>query len=246
MMQNAKNSIGFITRILVGTLCVIFLISIISIAYSFQNNDNLTFGLCITEECVGVIASNFPNILSLLNTVTTLALSAFAVVGILIAAKSYQLSVSSSLINNHINNFNLFSDFVHKYVGSNSYLTIKNIDVYLLYESIHPQSRYGEFNDYREYYAYIDRVRKYLIKVSNSYASNSKSKLVTFDYGKHQEKVILFFREIGIKLEKQHKNDFYLIEEELFTFIDSVSLAFTNTKKTHKGRLLRGVDIHYR
>lgn len=245
-MQNARNSIGFYTKILLLTLCAMFLISLISIGYSFYNNDNLTFGICITEECAGVIASNFPNILSLLNTVTALALSAFAVLGILIAAKSYQLSVSSSLINNHINNFNLFSDFVHKYVEANSYLAIKNIDVYLLYESIHPQSRDGEFKDYQEYYAYIDRVRKYLIKVSNSYASNNKSKLVTFDYGKHQEKVILFFREIGIKLEKQHKNDFYLIEEELFIFIDSVSLAFTSIKKSEKGRLLRGVDIHYR
>lgn len=246
MIQNAKNSIKFYTKILGAILCVVFLISLFSVGYSFYNNDNLTFGLCITEECVGVIASNFPNILSLLNTVTTLALSAFAIVGILIAAKSYQLSVSSSLINNHINNFNLFSDFVHKYVSLNSYLTIKNIDVYLLYDSIHPQSRDGEFKDYQEYYAYIDRVRKYLIKVSNSFSPNRRLKAAPFDYGKHQEKVILFFKEIGIKLEKQHKNDFYLIEEELFIFIDSVSLAFTNIKKSDKGHLLRGVDIHYR
>jgi hypothetical protein len=242
MMRNAKKSIGFYTKILLAILCATFVISLLSICYSFYSNQNLTFGICITEKCVGVIASHFPNILSFLNTVTTLALSSFAVIGILIAAKSYQLSVSSSLINNHINNFNLFSDFVHKYVGSNSFLTIKNIDIYLLYDCIHPQSRDGEFKDYQEYFAYINRVRKYLIKVSNS----SRAQTIPFNYGKHQEKVILFFKEIGIRLEKQHKNDFYLIEEELFIFIDSISLAFTNINKSDKGHLLCGVDIHYR
>ncbi|MDQ9091256.1 retron Ec48 family effector membrane protein [Pseudoalteromonas haloplanktis] len=237
-----KKSITALLLILITTL----LMSLISIIYSFNTDDTLTFSFCITEKCISVISENFKNTLTFANSVITVSLSAFTVLGIFIAAMSYKLSVSSSLINNHINNFNLFSNFITNHIDSSNYLSVKNIDIYLLYDSIYPKSREGQFGCYESYFNFINQIRNYLLKASNSYKSGKRINPTEFKYGEHQDKLIAFFKEIGINLEKQHKNDFYLVEAELFSFLDNITLAFTNANKTQKKFFLSSITTHYR
>ena len=231
----------------------VFAIAFISwnILREFDKNELLTFSFCITESCLNVVKDNFGSSLLLIDWIFKTLAVWVTVVSLVLGIKTYQLSnknselsEQNSIINNHINNFKMFCDFIDSEIDESRLIKRSKINVYSLYSLIFPNSMDGRFREFVGYQGEVAKVRSYLISASNDFKYMKGGPSKTFDYMMHQERVMKLFIPFGISLDKMHRNDFYMIEDELIQFIDVITKTFTDLPV--KKLLLSSINRHYR
>lgn len=229
---------------ILGLFILPSLIFLIIIAYEFYTRNNIEFSFCVTEKCLGVVLEEFPNLISFYIGYLKFVPLLIASASLYVASSNYKLSVKNSSITNHINNFKLFSDFISEKLAQKRYINSADVDVHYLYSLIFPDSKLGDISASEEYLKEVKRIRMYLIKASSLGKKSGRS--TSFNYEEHQRKMIKLFNALGFSVDKNHRNDFYFVEDDIFELIDKITLLFANKSFRNPEFLLEKINRHYR
>lgn len=224
---------------LVSLFCLLYMVFFLFvILHKVATSENISYLPCFTEDCLKTFVALFPNLIAL----TEWFLSALAVIlaafGLMVSWKSFQESKKNSVFNNHISNLRYFEDFLQKQLNIRKCIDPKSLDVYKFYNFIFPESINGFFSTSEQYASTTRTLKIFLINQSNG-AKRSKS----FDCRNHQSKLIKQFEKFGITLISLDKADFFKVEDEVISLIDSVTKTFTSLSMQH---YLTSVDRHYK
>lgn len=232
-----KGRSVFINVVALSCLLYLFFFLFV-IVHKVTITENVSYIPCLTEDCLKTFVSLFPNLLAL----TDWFLSALAVIlaafGLVVSWKSFNESKKNSVFNNHISNLRYFEDFLQKQLNLRRCIDPKSFDIYKFYKFIFPESINGVFSTSEQYASATRSLKMYLINQSNG-AKRSKS----FDYRNHQSKLIKQFEKFGITLISLDKADFFKVEDEVISLIDSVTKTFTALSMQY---YLTSVDRHYK
>ncbi len=196
----------------------------------FVNDPNLTYSFCFSEQCLNVVKDRFPTQLAMFKESIRATAIIITFLGLWTGLNTYNLTLSNSILNNHIANFKLFCDYCDIEVKKYDRINKSKINYFKLYDLIYPNSKKGIFDKFDAYYSYLLKIENVISESSSFYeAHNSQRGKKHYDYRRHQYRLIKVLAESGINLEITHRNDFYFIENELLLFIDSLTAAFTDS-----------------
>jgi len=200
-----------------------------SVFDEFYNDPDLIFSFCFSEECLVVVNNRFPTQLSLFKESIRATAIIITFLGLWTGLNTYNLTLSNSILNNHIANFKLFCDYCDIEVAKYGRIKKSKLNYFKLYDLLYPNSKNGVFDKFEPYYLYLAQIEKVVSDSSSFYESFNKDRgKKHYDYRRHQYKLIKVLADCGVTLEITHRNDFYFIERELFLFIDSITAAFTD------------------
>lgn len=208
---------------------VIFTIAVMFSTYYDQQLSVMDF--CLSDRCVDLWIKKNHSALSILSRAGTITVGVFTLWGIAIALLSYQNSVYSSGISNHLAHISLFSSYVEGEVDRKSRLSASSFEPLKWYNMIYPYSSEGRFSPSEEYVGFISSVNE-SIERSNGLYSGLKSKANSdYRYKIHQAEMIAHLDVLGIYLEHLPRVDFNEVETQVFELIDSVNKSFCKSKK---------------
>jgi hypothetical protein len=178
---------------------------------------------CITNTCVEHALTLYSQSLLLLKETFNLLVTLATVGGIIVALLSYLNSVGATALSNHISHFSIFQSYLSNEISKRDRLSASSIDTFLWYNAIFFKSRSGLTTISPEYVSLINSINNEITK-SNLQAE----KIVdgSFRYRPHQERIIQSLKNIGIALTHQPRNEFYEIEDQLFSLIITVNKSF--------------------
>ena len=205
------------------------LLLVIGVAIEFINDENLTWGLCLTNSCLKLVNERFIYSLSFSKELTVIFGTILAGLGVYIGWKTYALSLENSIMSNHNNNLSNFAEFCSVQIERDHLLNPERIDLYAYYALVFPDSRSGKFNFFRLYDRKLNDV-KAVIEDSNQRYNDAKDTNLRYKYTNHQTKLIEVLKQFGITIEHRHRTSFDEIELSLYQYIDSVTKQFTTSK----------------
>lgn len=213
--------------ILVGALGAIALIGyLLSVASIISTSIHLALfakPLCLDDACIKTWAQANEYSLAIAKTTSDLLVALATAGGIVVALMSYVSTVSNSALANHINHYAIFQSYVNNEIRKRNRIEDSSIDIFLWYNSIFHKSRFGVMSVSSEYTDFIKDLNK-KITTSNDHARFAKEG--SFRYTQHQAQIKEQLQIIGISISFQPRNDFYEIEDQVFSLISAVSQSF--------------------
>lgn len=179
--------------------------------------------ICFSSDCVEYWSKTFEYSLAIAKSTSDLLVAFATAGGIIIALMSYIASVSTSALANHISHYTIFQGYVINEISKRDRISPTSIDILTWYNHIFSTSRTGVMTVSSEYLAYIDRLNDQ-IAASNEQAKRAKDG--EFRYKPHQEKMKDILAETGIIVRFQPRNDFYEIEDQIFSLITGINKSF--------------------
>jgi hypothetical protein len=232
-----KGIISFIAtpRNMIGIVLFFFFLLIVLVSFSIyqelESDPYSTYSFCFSEKCLGVIQSRFPIQLTLIKEAIRATAIVITFLSLWTGFNTYSLTLSNSILNNHIANFKLFCEYCDNEILKYGKISKSKLNYFKLYNLLYPNSKKGVFDEFECYHTYLLKVKEVVDESSCFYESfNNNRGKIHYDYRRHQYKLIKVLADFGIALEITHRNDFYFIESELFLFIDSITAAFTDKK----------------
>lgn len=132
-------------------------------------------------------------------------------------------TLKSSYFTNHISHLSLFQSFFVEEVRKRDLLSISSFDPHKIYGLIYSNSRNGDMSLSETYFEFIGRVNKV---ISDSNFNSYKATKGPFIYKDHQAEMIRTLEGIGFNLQFMPKKDFYEIENQVLSLLDSISKSF--------------------
>lgn len=142
---------------------------------------------------------------------------------IFVALLSYLSTLTSSHFTNHISHLTLFQNFFSEEVRKRDLLNISSFDPHRIYGLIYADSRSGMMTVSESYFLFIDKLNE-AINISNF--RSFKATKGPFIYKEHQAEMIRVLDAIGFDLQFMPKKDFYEIETQIFSLLNTVSNSF--------------------
>jgi hypothetical protein len=184
--------------------------------------------LCLEEACVQLWAKANEYSLAIAKTTSDLLVALATAGGIVVALMSYVSNVSNSALANHINHYAIFQSYVNNEIEKRSRIEASSIDIFLWYNAIFRESRVGVMSVSGEYHKFVKELNE-KISASNNQAKSAKDG--TFRYTLHQAQIKEQMKIIGIIISSQPRNDFYEIEDQVFSLISAVNQSFCFSTK---------------
>ncbi|MGY2261511.1 retron Ec48 family effector membrane protein [Pseudomonas sp. SDO55104_S430] len=178
---------------------------------------------CFTNACVKDTLKVYSQPLLILKETLNLLVALATVGGIIVALLSYLNSVGATALSNHISHFSIFQSYLSNEISKRDRLSASSIDTFLWYNAIFFKSRSGLTTVSPDYVLLVNLINDEIKK------SNSQSEKVvdgSFRYRPHQERIIQCLKNIGIVLTHQPRNEFYEIEDQIFSLIITVNKSF--------------------
>lgn len=210
---------------IIGLIIIVTLLLVVFSLYKTAISNSLWFGdICFESNCILYFAKTFKGTTTLLgygvSTIWIFVLTS----GVYIALKNYLTSVKSTALSSHISHLTMFKDFICDEVERHNHLKQKDFDVFKWYKKAFPNSTKGDIEVAQQYEDLISNVRKAIV-ITNESINSPKGE---YGYRKHQDRIIIAMRDIGIELTHLPRNNFHDVELELFKLLDSVNQTFTN------------------
>ncbi len=222
-----------------GTLSALYILYFfVFLLVEIFYTERLSFGICLTEECLQSVKSTIPNFIELNKWVVTTTAIVFAAISLRLSYKSFEVSRKNSIFNNHIANKRFFSEHVLMELERCNYLNQDSVNINTFYSFVFPESSNGSCLPSDKYGELLLNVRGYLITTSK----RQKTKR-DFDYRAHQKSIANKLKPLGFEFNSLPKADFYLVEKDVFKLIDSLTKLITSYDRKY---FLEEVDIHYR
>jgi hypothetical protein len=218
-------------KILLSIVIVIFFIGILfSIASFYVTYKTESLGekvFCISSACLADFFKTTDGIVKVFQATGWLLTIVATMGGIIIALLTYKSGIKNSKLSNHISHLNMFRDFINAEILKRKYITSDKVNIFKWYTKIFPNSKVGDVFVSDEYKELIDNLES-IVNEANEAISSPDGK---YEYRKHQLKIISGVELIGIKVSTGTKNDFIIIETQLFDLIDCVNMTFTSINK---------------
>lgn len=193
--------------------------------YQIDKHELLNRKFCLSPDCLELFFTtliNFPVMIDFLLGVLVSGVSIYVVSHALI---HYLNSIETSRSNVYLVHLNTFNTFLTSEVENYTRLDIKSFDVFKWYNLAFPDARNGRIQVGGNYVEFISNINSE-IKTSNNIDGGKKSSVERFDYKDHQSRIIKAVNEIGTKLPRAPRNDFYEIEGDMFSLINKVNTEF--------------------
>lgn len=210
--------------IVLSILALGILFSLIVSLSTIYNENLYSRDLCFSDKCINFFLSSFPGVSIILQSVAWLITLITTIGGITIALMTYKTGVRNSNLSNHISHLNMFRDYVNAEISKRKFISPDKVNIYKWYSLIFPLSKKGDVSVSLDYKGNIDTIVS-VIMDANYKITEVGGKYV---YIQHQASMLSAISLLGIKVSSGPKNEFILIEEQLFELIDCINLTFTN------------------
>ena len=179
--------------------------------------------LCYTSECLKVAARIHEYSINIMSTTFAVVMCIATAGGIIVALLSYRESVRANTLSNHIGHLALFQSFVDRESTKLLRVSARSIDVHQWYILMFPESRSGRTSLSSEYKEAVGEIAREII-VSNTAATSAIDG--SFRFVEHQERMIRAMRMIGVNITRHSRVEFFEVEIDIFTLINSVNSSF--------------------
>ncbi|ENM3686950.1 retron Ec48 family effector membrane protein [Yersinia enterocolitica] len=180
-------------------------------------------GLCISNRCLGFFFSKIDNIIKIFQATAWLLTLITTIGGITIAVMTYKSGVKNSNLTNHISHLNMFRDYVNAEIGKRKFVSSDKINIYKWYSLIFPKSKRGDVSVSKDYKNKINAIKDVVVKANDDISTPD----LKYSYQNHQRDLINIVDVLGIKISTGPKNEFILVEEQVFELIDCINITFT-------------------
>nr|WP_282561626.1 retron Ec48 family effector membrane protein [Providencia sp. 21OH12SH02B-Prov] len=161
--------------------------------------------------------------------------SIVTVSGIIVALKTYNLNIKNNAITNHISHFEMFRDYINSEIDKRDMLNAGKINVFCFYNLMFPNSRDGNLELSDTYQKFISSIKGIIEDANSSITTETGN----YEYKRHQRAMIEKLSEVGIILSNGPKNNFIIVETEIFSFIDNINSAFSSVKLDELSKIKR-------
>lgn len=179
--------------------------------------------LCFHKECIKSVITEFEYSFTIAKATLDFLVAVATIGGIIVALLSYLNSSSTAALTNHIAHFSIFQNYVINEVTKRDRISPTSVDNLVWYNLIFSSSRSGK-TDVSE--TYINFVQELNVLIKHSNAQAERAHLGSFRYKPHQERMISQLKKAGIDIFFLPRNDFFEMESQLFSLIDSVNQSF--------------------
>ncbi|WP_448106424.1 retron Ec48 family effector membrane protein [Pseudomonas azerbaijanoccidentalis] len=178
---------------------------------------------CFRDDCFILFFSKISSAVYLAKLTVDLIVFVATIGGIVVALLSYLSSMASSRFANHISHLTLFQAFFIEEVRKRDALVLSSFDIHKLYSMIYEGSRGGVMTVSSPYLLFIGSLNS-VIAASNLKATKAFGG--AFIYQEHQARMIAVLEQLGFTLQHMPKKDFYEIETQVLSLLDSVNGSF--------------------
>ncbi len=220
----------YLNLLVIGLLLVSALGTLISIVIFIATGIGGEFSraLCFNNVCVKKFIEIFDQSFIILNATLTLLVGLATIGGIIVALMSYLNSASATALSNHISHFSIFQNYVSIEITKRNRISATSVDTFVWYNLIFSNSRTGKTSISDEYCSLISALNN---EISTS---NEQAKTATqgsFRYMPHQKRIMNSLESFGIRIGHQPRNEFYEIEDQIFSLISSLNKSFCYSDK---------------
>lgn len=178
---------------------------------------------CFSNKCFINLYEKYSSAFTVAKSTLDLIVLVATVGAIFVALLSYLSTLKSSYFTNHISHLSLFQSFFVEEVRKRDLLSISSFDPHKIYGLIYSNSRGGDMSLSEAYFEFIGRVNKV---ISDSNFNSYRATKGPFIYKDHQAEMIRALEGIGFNLQFMPKKDFYEIETQVLSLLDSISKSF--------------------
>lgn len=218
-----SRSVVILLLVLIIVAASGYLLSIWSIVSTAFHEQLFSKPFCLRDECIDYWTKTNEYSLAIAKSTSDFVVALATAGGIVVALMTYVSNGSNSALANHINHYAIFQTYVINEVSKRSRVTPSSVDIFLWYNTIFSESRLGLMMVSEKY-------RNFTKELNEKIAiSNDKAKLATdgsYRYTEHQARVKEKLLEIGITISSQPRNDFYEVEDQVFSLISAVNQSF--------------------
>ncbi|MDU9033959.1 retron Ec48 family effector membrane protein [Pseudomonas corrugata] len=183
---------------------------------------------CFSNKCFINLYERYSSVFNVAKSTLDLLILVATVGAIFVALLSYLSALKSSWFTNHISHLSLFQAFFAEEVRKRDLLSISSFDPHKIYGLIYSKSRSGDMTLSESYFEFIARLNNV---ISGSNFNSYKASKGPFVYKDHQAEMIKVLGEIGFDLQFMPKKDFYEIETQILSLLDSISKSFCGSDR---------------
>ncbi len=178
---------------------------------------------CFTNKCFISLYEHYSTAFNIAKSTLDLIVLVATVGAIFVALLSYLSTLKSSYFTNHISHLSLFQSFFVEEVRKRDLLSMSSFDPHKIYGLIYSNSRKGDMSLSNSYFEFVGRINEV---ISGSNFRSYKASKGPFIYKDHQAEMIKALEGIGFNLQFMPKKDFYEIETQVLSLLDSISKSF--------------------
>lgn len=218
------NDLKILLNILLFVLTGGVLFFFISLGVTIHGENLSSKDFCISNSCLGYFFEKTESVMKILQATAWLLTLVATVGGIVIAVMTYKSGVKNSNLTNHISHLNMFRDYVNAEIVKRKFISSDKVNIYRWYSTIFPRSKKGDVSVSEKYLERIEDIKEVIIK------ANQKISLPggKYSYKEHQIEFVSKVGLLGVRVSTGPKNDFILIEEQVFELIDCINITFTD------------------
>jgi hypothetical protein len=179
--------------------------------------------LCFNNDCVKNFFESFDQSFVILDKTFELLVSIATIGGIVVALMSYLSSASATALSNHIAHFTIFQTYMATEIARRNRISPVSIDNFVWYNLIFSNSRTGK-TYVSDQYCVAVAVLNEAVNFSNEQAKTAAQG--SFRYMPHQQRIINALLPLGITLTHQPRNEFYEVEDQIFSLIATLNKNF--------------------
>ncbi|WP_312739081.1 retron Ec48 family effector membrane protein [Cedecea neteri] len=215
-------------RRLILTIFTVLMIGVFSslviLIFTIYRENLYQKNFCFTDKCVVSFFGHFNSISIILQSVAWLITLITTTGGIGIALMTYKTGVKNSNLTNHISHLNMFRDYVNAEISKRKFISPDKVNIYRWYSLIFPYSKRGDVSVSLQYRDKIVMI----VDVIESANDEIQDPAGRYLYMHHQVSMLNAIGLLGLKMSTGPKNEFVLIEKQVFELIDCINLTFTD------------------
>lgn len=205
--------------------CLSFIIFISISIYSTVSGLGLyKQSFCLSSKCLSDFSSKMEGVVLAIQAFGWLLTIFVTIYGVVIALRTYYSGVQNNNNTNYTTHLTMFRDFANVEVSKRNSIHPEKVNLFKWYGAMFPQSRNGVFQVSDAYKGMMDEVKE-VINEANSYITDADK---DYKYKTHQRKLIAVCSKFGIEISNGPKNTFVEIEGQVFNYVDSINLSFTD------------------
>lgn len=231
MNSTKRKTITVLSAIMAVPLLIGLILSAISffVTYSEIGLGELSF--CLSSSCIEYWSSVNEYPIAILSLTGSIVIGLVTISGIIIALLSYQSSVRSSSIANHLSHISLFSSYVHAETLRRIKISKSTVEAMKWYNLIYSSSINGGLDISPAYAGFLTRLSAQISASNRTYSSNENKDGSIYRYKDHQQAMILLLSEVGFYLERLPRIDFNEVEDQVIDLIRTVNTSFCRGEK---------------
>lgn len=215
--------VAILTSIALATLILGLMLSLFIFVFTFFHEKLNEKEFCLHNSCIEAWAKYNSSAFDVLGITGGLITGLVTIGGILVAIASYQNSVKTSDLTNHLSHMTIFINYVNSEVDKRSRLAKQEIDTLKWYNQIYMHAEVGKFDISDNYRDFMQSVESQILESNRLYLSSGPD---TYLYKNHQTKVLEKMKAIGITMHRLPRLDFHEAEEQVLDLISTINRSF--------------------